>query len=82
MRESAPRPTSGNMSEMNFLSGYKPDQVLFSVSEVASILGVSEQGVYKWIYAHKLPALRLGSQTLRVTRDALVNFAVEAFPRV
>lgn len=41
-----------------------------SVPEVADLLGVTTQGVYKWIHAGVIPAYKLGSSWL-ILRDEL-----------
>ena len=58
----------------DFLADYKPDQMMFTVREVAAILGVSQQGVYKWVYDGLLPAMHLGKGTVRISRRALLDF--------
>ena len=48
---------------------------LYTTSEVATMFSVSSETVRDWIAQGKLPAIRLGSTHLRVTRTNLMKFA-------
>ena len=45
-----------------------------TVAEVAELMRVSTDTVYRWINAGELPALNLGRRTTRVYRDDFVAF--------
>ena len=49
----------------------KTDSPYLTIAEVADVLGMTPDGVYKLIKRNKLPALRLSERGLRVTRWAL-----------
>jgi excisionase family DNA binding protein len=47
------------------------DREYFTVAEAARELGVSPSTIWRWIDAGKLPAIRVGSRTIRVRKDDL-----------
>lgn len=51
------------------------DIKLYSVREVAELLGISKDRVYILIRANRLPAINIGG--LKVRHDALANFLKE-----
>ena len=67
-----PRPGGAEYAESLDLAGAAP---LMPATEVARILGVSRQTVYRLIEEGEIVALRLGSAGLRVYRDSVRDFA-------
>jgi excisionase family DNA binding protein len=47
---------------------------LLRVSEVASELRVTSAAVYQWIRKGRLTSIRIGTKTVRVSREELRNF--------
>lgn len=45
---------------------------LYSVREVANLLSISKNRVYDLIYAHRLPAIKLGG--FKIRHEALADF--------
>lgn len=59
-----------------FAAGYDPQELL-TPAELVVILKVSERWVRQEIAAARLPAVKLGHKTLRVSRADLQTYLVE-----
>jgi PAS domain S-box-containing protein/excisionase family DNA binding protein len=70
----APRPEVGVLADATNEPGY------YSISQAASLLGVSRVSIWRWIGAGLLPAARLGHRTIRIKREDLERALVQIEP--
>ncbi|MBI5934394.1 MAG: helix-turn-helix domain-containing protein [Chloroflexi bacterium] len=64
----APRSHNNEISHINLLT----------IQEVATWAKVSTKTVYRWIANKKLPAIRLGSRTYRISEHDLLEYLKNA----
>src|SRR5436305_1869727 len=55
----------------------KPERAYYSVSEAATLLGVSRVSIWRWVRAGRIPIVRLGHRTTRIKRDDLERLRIE-----
>jgi PAS domain S-box-containing protein/excisionase family DNA binding protein len=53
-------------------------QNYYSVSQAASLLGVSRMSIWRWVRAGRLPVARFGHRTARIRREDLERLAQES----
>src|SRR5688572_29788452 len=52
----------------------------YSISQAATLLGISRVTVWRWIRDGRLPVVRLGRRTIRITRDDLDRTLLQRMP--
>ena len=54
----------------------------YSVSQAAALLGISRVTIWRWIRDGRLPVVRLGRRTIRISRDDLDRTLLQRMPPV
>jgi excisionase family DNA binding protein len=47
---------------------------MFKPEEVAEMFSVKKNRVYEWVHSGKIRAIRIGSKTIRIPREAIIEF--------
>jgi excisionase family DNA binding protein len=62
------------MITKKFQTGQLHQINLLTIQEVADWAKVSTKTVYRWIPDNKIPAVRLGNRTYRITEKAIIDY--------